>query len=263
MINLKLYFASLALALYAYSGGYVVAAIGDAAEGKPAVKEQAAVESVVVKPTSRATLEKYLIISGGFIADTQQVYGKIVSAPAPTSDRIMFGRNDYVYVDISQDYADQYTDYFIIEIGDKVTHPKTGKNLGKLITIIGQLRLIGQEAGYKKALITESVKEIVRKQPIVPSYAFQRPDDSGTLKPGIGGMIIKVLPLHIIGAQYQVIYVDKGTDDGLKPGDMFTVMSSVKPISPIGKIKILATQKNTSTAYVLESKTTLLVGDTF
>ncbi|MBF0459670.1 MAG: hypothetical protein HQK99_17425, partial [Nitrospirae bacterium] len=86
---------------------------------------------------------------------------------------------------------------------------------------------------------------------------------SGTLKPHIDGLVVKVLPLHLLGAQYQILYVDKGTDDGLKPGDMFTVMSTTKPISPIGRIKILASQKNTSTAYVIEANTTILVGDTF
>jgi hypothetical protein len=216
-----------------------------------------------IKPGSYNAIEKDLFISGGFIADTLQVYGKIAAAPAPSSERFLFGKNDYVYVDIKQVYADQYTDYFIVEIGDTVKHPKTGKNLGKLITIIGQLRIIGQEAGYKKALITESLREIGYEQPIIPSYVFQHPHDSETLKPNINGTIIKELPLHLLGAQFQILYVDKGTDDGLKPGDMFTVMSTTKPISPIGKIKILSTQKNTSTAYVIDSKTTILVGDTF
>ncbi|MBF0321176.1 MAG: hypothetical protein HQL01_15390 [Nitrospirae bacterium] len=226
---------------------------------KPALKT----EGTQLKNNPYKTIEKDLFISGGFIADSQQVYGRIVAAPAPSSERFLFGKNDYVYLDISQDYADQYTDYFIIEIGDAVRHPKSEKYLGKLITIIGQLRIIGQEAGYKKALITGSVREIGYKQPIIPAYVFQFPQDTETLKPKIDGTIIKVLPLHLLGAQYQIIYVDKGTDDGLKPGDMFTVMSTTKPVSPIGKIKILSTQKNTSTAYVIDSKTTILIGDTF
>ncbi|WP_420263627.1 hypothetical protein [Candidatus Magnetominusculus dajiuhuensis] len=251
-MNCRLVFVCLVLALSVHGVAF-------------AADEAAPPDSVasVVKPGSRSTLETYLFKSGGFIADKLQVYGKVVAAPAPGSDRILFGKNDYVYVDISQDYADQYSDYFIVEIGDKVKHPKTGKNMGKLITIIGQLRLIGQEAGYKKALITDSTREIVLKQPIIPSYVFQRPEDSETVKPGINGLIMKVMPLHLLGAQYQILYVDKGTDDGLRSGDMFTVMSTTKPISPIGKIKILSTQKNTATAYVIESKTSIFVGDTF
>ncbi|MBF0554972.1 MAG: hypothetical protein HQK96_10525 [Nitrospirae bacterium] len=258
MVNYRLLFACLVLALSMHSRAFAVdgAAPPDSVDGgRP--------ETVVIKPGSRSTLENDLFKSGGFIADKLKVYGKIVAAPAPGSERLLFGKNDYVYVNISQDYADQFTDYFIVEIGDTVKHPKTGKNMGKLITIIGQLRLIGQEAGYKKAIITESTREIALKQPIIPSYVFQRPEDSDTLKPGINGLIMKVLPMHLLGAQYQILYVDKGTDDGLKSGDMFTVMSTTKPISPVGRIKILSTQKNTATAYVIESKTSIFVGDTF
>ncbi|MBF0515979.1 MAG: hypothetical protein HQK97_02515 [Nitrospirae bacterium] len=268
MVNHKLPFCSLALALLlsVHSGQFAFAAEVTATQPGAAAPETAPEkrqEAVVVKRSSRSSLEKYLITAGGFIADDVQIYGKIVAAPAPSSERFLFGKNDYVYIDINQDYADQYTDYFIIEIGDKVKHPKTGKNMGKLISIIGQLRLIGQESGYKKALITESVREIGYKQPIIPAYAFQRPDDSETLKPSIGGIIIKVIPMHLLGAQYQIIYVDKGTDDGLKSGDMFVVMSTTRPVSPVGKIKILSTQKNTSTAYVIDSKTSIFEGDTF
>ncbi|MBF0457302.1 MAG: hypothetical protein HQK99_05340 [Nitrospirae bacterium] len=283
MVNYKLLFsflapfAALVLLLCAGNGAFAMSPDGvipiDIPQENAADKTQAdepdknaagkKTGTVVVKPGSHDTLETYLFKEGGFIADSLQVYGKIVAAPAPGFDRLLFGKNDYVYVEISQEYADQYTNYFIVEIGDKVSHPKTGDTLGKLITIIGQLRLIGQEAGYRKGIITESSKEILFNQPIIPAYVFQRPVDSGTLKPRIDGLVVKVLPLHLLGAQYQILYVDKGTDDGLKPGDMFTVMSTTKPISPIGKIKILASQKNTSTAYVIEARTTISVGDTF
>ncbi|MCG6553874.1 MAG: hypothetical protein L7F77_16240 [Candidatus Magnetominusculus sp. LBB02] len=261
--KLSLVCLALVLLVAFHNGVFVAAADSVVAPGSAEGSGGRGAGAVAVKPDSRTTLEKYLISSGGFIADDLQVYGKVVSAPAPGSDRMLFGRNDYVYLDISQDNADQYTDFFIVDIGDYVRHPRTGKKLGRLFSIIGKLRIVGQEAGYRKALITESSKEILVNQPIVPAYAYEGPEDSGTLKPNIGGVIVKVLQAHLLGAQYEIIYVDKGTDDGLRAGDMFTVMSTTKPVSPIGKIQILSTQKNTSTAYVMESKTTIYVGDTF
>jgi chemotaxis protein MotB len=66
-------------------------------------------------------------------------------------------------------------------------------------------------------------------------------------------------------AQRNVVYLDRGSDDGLKPGDRMDLIryGGALPPRQVGEVKVLSTERRSSTALVTKSVSRILKGDQF
>ena len=221
----------------------------DKIEQKRAVKER-------IFPKVRSTInELSLILQGGYIAKELKAYGRTLTTP---EGRKFIGTNDFVYVKTD---SDEHQTYYIMRSEKRIIHPKTGKYLGDMINFEGTLKIIGKEAGFKKAIVLSSFNEIFTDDILVPFFTIE-PASVISEKPFINGMIIYTKHTHYT-AQFDIVYTDKGSTDGVTAGDIFTVYTSDEPRQPIGKIKIISSQRNTSTAYVIKCSKEMGVGSIF
>lgn len=216
--------------------------------------KQAVKHTIIPKIISNLN-EKNLILYGGYIAKELTSYGNTLTTP---EGRTFAGTNDYLYV---KTVSDDYPKYYIMRKGPLVIHPITGVEMGNLISFEGVLQIIGTDSGIKKAIVLDCYNEILEHDVLVPFFYFEPAPDISE-KPFINGIIVYVKGTSYT-EQFGIVYTDKGTADGVHPGDIFTVYSKTEPRQPLGKIKVLISQKDSSTAYVVKSSREIAIGSVF
>lgn len=200
-------------------------------------------------------IDKYAMLSAGFVSDEET---KDIITGAQEKGKSIFGYDDIVYVSMRN--ADT------IKIGDKyliythihnVNHPRTGRNFGKLIKGLGILQITAKDpaADVLTARITLSFDAIEKGNMLTP-YQEPMPIYHTPQKKGkdISGYVLEVTDRRSINAQVDIVYLDRGTADGVEPGDRFLVYQDpVKrgfPRKVIGEVQVMLVKEHTSTAVV-------------
>jgi LysM repeat protein len=205
-------------------------------------------------------VDKYAMLSAGFVIATDYETGDTIVG-SPEKGKAYFSYDDIVYVTMRGaekiSIGDKYLIYTPLY---KVKHPKTGKNMGKLIKGLGILQITAKDPAAKvlTARITLSFDEIEKGNMLTP---YQEPTAiyHSAQKKGkdISGYILEVVDKRSINAQSDVVYLDKGTVDGVEPGDRFLVYEESArrgfPRKVIGEVRVILVKERTSTAVVQKS----------
>jgi chemotaxis protein MotB len=106
-----------------------------------------------------------------------------------------------------------------------------------------------------------------------PVMKFVLPTDEGAAvdQPSagdVGGRIVELqsnMSIMTLVAQRNIVYLDRGREDGVRPGDRMEVLRSggSLPQRAVGELKIVSTEDRTSTALVTKSISRILKGDRF
>ena len=209
----------------------------------------------------------------GFITDMKlEGLGEIVGA---REEKMMLSEGDEVYV-IFKPYvkAEEGEEFTIFRMGEEVIHPVTKKSLGRKVLILGRIVIEGKKGEAKTARITLSYAPIRKGDRLLP---YVEPvEELPTVKaesPLKGWIVASRKEVRLLG-QGDIIYIDRGADDGVRPGYLFAVIQeggagkssfgkrpSRLPTRRVGLLAVLATQRKTSTALILQSERELVVGD--
>ncbi len=181
---------------------------------------------------------------------------------------------DQVAIDIGQNQGvTAETVYKIYAIGEEVRHPQTGIILGNVVRVAGVCRVTETSLSSSVAMIEHAYIPVSAGDLLVP-YT------STTPVPVMGSAVAEDIDAYVLAFRdpdlsrvysYDVIYIDKGTVDGLSSGDIFNMFNYGHEIlSPSGstvmttdlavcELIILETQTNTSAAMITSISTTDLV----
>jgi len=170
--------------------------------------------------------------------------------------------------------GDRFT---ILRIVKKVTHPKTGVLIGNLVKVLGDLKITAINGKIATGEIINSY-DYITKGDRLDSYAETEialiPSDEISSPGGINGYIVESMEIKVANAQMDVVYLDKGSRDGLKVGDRLKVVShggkgvvpstgkeTGLPDQVIGEVQILSLHEDTSTAWIIKSSKDIKRGD--
>ncbi|MBI3596934.1 MAG: LysM peptidoglycan-binding domain-containing protein [Nitrospirae bacterium] len=224
-------------------------------------------------------IEMKLLAASGYILTGQSPAGVVV---AGRDGRELNGAGDTAYVlpkDGSQPrVGDRYTVYRSVH---KVYHPKTGQYLGDLIRILGQAEITGADPEEK----TVTSKVITSYDAIHPGdflMSTPTPEDSvdqTTPPPPSGpleGFIVEVKEDRVDQSQFDVVYLDRGRQQGVRSGDRYAIVRAGEktsyfspgkgvrlPRRIIGELQVISVQDATATAKVLKSTEVIYKGDHF
>jgi hypothetical protein len=233
-------------------------------EEKPAVAavEEEKPEVVVpVKIPKQYILNKSLYLSSGWIAPELPGIGKIFSAP---TKRVVFGKNDFVYLESAQNISIDDM-FFVIRNIKKVHHPKTRKFIGHQIRIVGILKVMGMDGenfDVPKAKIASSFENIHTGDSIIPYIEIEPPVIPDVIRaPAIVGYIVESHMNDKVVSRGDIVYLDKGNSDGITVGDTFSALYQMPVERSIGKIQIISSQPTTAAALILKSEEEITVGD--
>jgi len=149
----------------------------------------------------------------------------------------------------------------------KVFHPITKQYLGYVVNRLGVVQVIQLDPKVVGVRIVRSYA------PISPGDSVMRfvpPSQAGIAEGAPTEATVEAMVVELqadkqmsLVSQGNVVYLDKGHDDGLQAGDFLEVFRTGGglPERMIGIVKVLSTEVHTSTAVVYKATARVLVGD--
>jgi len=252
------------------------------------------------KRPSRLTRGTVVLRNQGFIGDpNNDVWGEIAGSD---EEQMMLAEGNNVYVVFKQGKTvragEELTIFRSVRQPDNV--PGARKPPGELVAILGTVKLdsVDPKSNIAKARITESLDVIERGARIGPvKRKFEVVPPLRNEKQVVARVLTSIYP-HVYVGQNQVVFLDHGSEDGLKPGNRMVVVrrgdswrrtlsaqmtgdrlrtdvpepvavertplpgeDSKFPDTTVAELRILSTERYSSLAIVTQSKRELLSGD--
>jgi len=227
--------------------------------------------------SSRAFLSRLILETAGMVtSDPPDAVSYILEIDVEEEEFIgLVGYpGDLISIDIGQNQGvvrDRV--YKIYKTGEEVRHPQTGLLLGNVIRVAGVCRVTATSLSSSVALIEHGYLPVNIGDYLVP-YTSSAPVQVST-SPIVEGIDAYILafgnPDDERAYSYDIVYIDKGTDSGLRPGDIFNMYkyghevispsgeTVVTPDIPICELIILETLQNTSSAMIISISSSQLV----
>ena len=212
----------------------------------PEAQERPLTKIIQPAPKQEYLIDKNLLTVTGYITDSVSSVGVIYDTPAETTQLIP---GDYAYIKTNGPVKKGDTFYIIYPV-EKVKHPATGANLGTRIAILGTAEVV--EEKDPKILITKSFIEIPVGSLLDTYYEIEPPlSIPNPRKPDVDGYVVTSLRrLKYLGTE-NIVFIDKGSNDGLKVGDLLaTTMQDSQHKIMNGHIQVISTQPTTAAAII-------------
>lgn len=193
--------------------------------------------------------------------------GQVLNSP---EEKQLLSAADRAYVKLKkQGRAGQVLQIF--RPSRDLRHPVTGANLGKIVEMVGEVRVDLLSREQALGTITESWDPIMRGD-----YVGELPVETETVRSvanskAVKGYVVDAgrVALSYVGDNYTVI-LDKGSNDGVVLGNSFIIVRAGDPYTKqysgladedIGEILIVETSKNVSTGLMIAANREIVPGD--
>lgn len=193
--------------------------------------------------------------------------GQVLNSP---EEKRMLTLTDRVYVKLKKQGKPGEVFQVFRPVRD-VRHPVTGANLGKLVSLVGEVRIDALSREQALGTVVGSWDTLERGDFVARLPVDSEPSRAVANAKNVKGYVVDTgpIPLSFFGETYVVI-VDKGSADGVQIGNSFTVVRAGDPYlkqysgladEDIGDILIIETEKNVSTGILMNSARELVPGD--
>jgi len=188
-----------------------------------------------------------------------------------TGDHMILGSRDVLYLRLKN--SDDVTpgDLFTIyKRAYKVFHPTTGQYMGYLVNRLAVVQVSQVDRDLTTVQIVRAYSAVSPGDPVMK---FVLPTDEGAAvdqrsADDVDGRIVEFqsnMGVMNLVAQRNLVYLDRGREDGIRTGDRMDVVRSGGnlPQRVVGELKILSVEDQTATALVTKSISRILKGDRF
>jgi len=157
--------------------------------------------------------------------------------------------------------------YTVYRRSRKVFHPLTKQYLGYVINRVGVVKVVQLDPLLVGVQVVRSYAPMSPGDPVMRFMppAAEEVSESASTTLQVEGMIVELqADKHMsLVSQGNVVYLDKGHDDGLRSGDYMEVFRTGGglPERKIGEVKVLSTEPHTATAVLSRASARALVGD--
>lgn len=217
--------------------------------------------------------ETALAFSSGAIQKTSPIDGTvnlITGDNQSTGNRMLLGKRDSLYLKLNSPtevvVGDLFTVYRRVR---KVFHPVTNEYLG---FVMNRSAVVKVTAADHALTTVEAVLSYGPISPGDPVMRFVAPVtdiavSSASNISDLEGMIVELQAdrTMTLVSQSNVVYLDRGSEDGLKTGDVLDIQrhSAGLPPRKIGQLRVLSVESHTAAAIVLKANTRVIRGDRF
>ncbi len=229
-------------------------------------------EPIVVVSAPRGILNPALVEAGGYIIDKIHSVGKVLGVQ---EDRVMLGEGDTVFVKLSRKAnAVPGTKFQVVRKVRTVRHPKTFRKVGQLVRILGMIEVTARDGNIYTAHLSNTYDYVTAGDKLIP---YVQPDvDVIERDPQLSGRIIALQEDRAMSGDEDVLYLDRGSSEGLGPGMTMKVTREGSRLDPTGmwgtydlpdrtiaELTILSVREHNATAWVRHSTEPIQVGDQF
>jgi len=227
-------------------------------KAKPEIKKEESVVAIVEPAKKEYLVPRDLLISSGYITDSVHSVGRITDSPV---DRTILGKNDHAYIR-TKNPVEVGNKFYIINVAEKVSDPKSGRKLGYLIEILGIAEVVDLGNNDPEIIITNSYRDIPTGSLLDDYYEIEPPlAIESPRKPDLSGYVVATREIHMINGSGDVVYIDIGKKEGLEVGDLLATTAKSKHRIINGTIQVINTRETTSTAIVRKSNDAITKGD--
>jgi hypothetical protein len=215
-----------------------------------------------------------------FVSDEElKVAGTIVGS---SDEKIMLAQGDEVYLDYPDGQPPQIGQKYAIYTDQReVKHPKTGKVVGAYVTLRGEVKILEVKKGRKaRGVITYSTDIVERGMRVGPGRTQFKEVAPVPPSTDLEGQVVAVLATEQLVGDNQIVFLDNGSDDGLKIGNQMRVVrrgdAYIPRMSPndaagrndtsypddaIGLLIIVDVGQHSSVAFVVDAAQEIEPGD--
>lgn len=244
---------------------------------KPAASSQRSQLIGVRRGSDPVVSEALAFISGYLSTEEEKPLGRFIKTDVKEADFLT--TNDRVYLNLGVRDGTRPGDRFAIyRLGKGVKHPKSGQDLGKMVSIVGVVEVEQVEEQSSKARIIKSYQPLGKKETVKPYVEAVVPKNVKPMpvQKSNDGYIVALREPELAATTYKVAYIDKGLADGIVPGDVFEIYRVQKDVPDpdrggsvklsdlvLGAVQVLAVRNNTASAYISASRVEdIKVGET-
>jgi len=232
---------------------------------------------------SNAQSNQALDLSTKRLRDRIQASGFITSKPLPfwgsivgTKDAsVNLSEGEVVYLKLEPGRNVQPGDqFFIARVGKAVTHPATKKKLGHLVLMPGELTILEGKDQLVAAKIHRSFFPIHHGDLIIPPQPLLPESLPIRTHKKIEGIVLSSPEEAENITQKEIIFIDRGSQDGIIVGDLFSIYQmghyygeipkkekGKLPLAKVGEAVVVSAQEETSAALVTVSTQAIYIGD--
>lgn len=196
----------------------------------------------------------------GFIIDDDEIgVGTITSSE---EDRLLISPGMKVYLEAKGDPLRSGNRYSIVRIFDQVSHPVTGKKVGYLARVLGDLNIVHTKGKVSTGIIGEIYRDARIGDHVIEhlDYMTWLPKEENSLSGDLRGYILINPEGKSIMGKGDVVFTDLGIADGLKVGDTLELVGPAKkvggvqvPPEVVGEIQVIVPRPDTSVAKITKS----------
>ncbi len=190
-------------------------------------------------------------------------------------DKTALSDRDIVYLNKGSNSGVKAGDLFTLHhVAYPVRHPVSGKKIGTKVETTGWVRVITVQDDTACAVIERTCNDVHAGDYLKPFEKVNVPmvvrrEPAACCAPPNGKISRHVVDLQddaTIAGAGQFVTIDAGTDDGVAPGNVFSVFRIVYPSVPtprdaLGEATVISVRDRTATAKVTYSAREIMVGD--
>ena len=198
----------------------------------------------------------------GFIIDQDRV--GMATITGTEKERLLISPNMRVYLKAGKGQtleADQK--YSITRVFTEVRHPVTGKKVGYLAKILGDLTVQEVKPDMATAMVEEVYRPVEIGDNVIRHIDYLRslPVEASTPSDLAGYILINPEGKTIMG-RGDVLFLDLGTSQGLRTGDVMTILEKGAAASEaVGEVQVVVPLEKTSVARITKSSREILPGE--
>jgi hypothetical protein len=164
---------------------------------------------------------------------TQKEIDEAGTIASSFSEALMLSFPETAYVQFKNKSGVKVGDrYVIFRTAEEIQHPITGAHVGVLTHLIGTMKIVKVSERYVTGMIQPDCWDEVRRGDRVGPYS-DRMTETVTRRPNErelkGYIVSSQIPWVALLGEHQVVVVDRGSADGVQPGNTFSVVRRQDP----------------------------------
>jgi len=210
--------------------------------------------------------EQATAFQSGYILPKEEVVASVVGS---RDSRTLFASGDLVYLKLAPGATLRMNDRVTLYRPTTVVfHPVTKVMMGRVIKVLGVLEVIRPPVNQVvEAKVVKAFDSMMLGDPVMPFTPPPTVPAQSISQTSLPGFIVEFQERREVTAQGDIVYLDRGSKDGVALGDRFQVTRrgrqtlAALPSVALGELKVIGLQEWTSTARVVESSDALRRGD--
>ncbi len=211
------------------------------------------------------------VLANGFIAsEPLQGVGFITGSQ---DERGNLSEGDLIYIKLESNARVKAGDrFYVARFGREINHPVTGQKMGHLVRFSGIAVILDGAGQVVPARIQRSFFPVRYGDMAVAALGHLPPRMPIRFPEKIKGTIVASPEEEENITEREVVYIDRGTQDGLILGDLFTIYqmpyytsdtrTGNLPLLNVGEGIVVFVNRNNATMLVTKSSQAIYVGDT-